>query len=49
VCGTFAINFLLTLDLSEPEKAGHWVAVQLQTDRAFHWSNAKEAFHVCIE
>jgi hypothetical protein len=25
------------------------VAVQIQTDGGFNWSNAKTAFHVCIE
>jgi hypothetical protein len=49
VCGTYLIDVPVVLDLSELEKASLWVAVQIQTDRGFNWSNAKTAFHVCIE
>jgi hypothetical protein len=48
-CGTYFIDVHIVLDLSELEKASLWVAMQIQTDRAFHWSNAKTAFQICIE
>jgi hypothetical protein len=48
-CGAYLIDAPGVLDLSELEKASLWVAVKIQTDRGFNWSNAKTAFHVCIE